>query len=91
MLPVTVVISESQFAFLMEVYFDPIIYFSMVYVSIWFFLSVNSQLIFTRLLPMDYQRPLISTHTLLTYGLSPGSTFSILYQYYDMYINHSYT
>ena len=63
MLPVTVVISESQFAFLMEVYFDPIIYFSMVYVSIWFFLSVNFQLIFTRLLPMDYQRPLISTHT----------------------------
>ena len=33
----------------------------------------------------------IHTHTLLTYGLSPGSTFSIFYQYYDMYINHSYT
>ena len=44
MLPVMLVISESQFTFLMEVWFDPIIYFSMIYAVIWYFLSVNSQL-----------------------------------------------
>ena len=36
-LPVTLVISESQFTFLMEVCFDPIIYFSMIYVIIFVF------------------------------------------------------
>ena len=53
MLLVTLVISESQFTILMEVCFDPIIYFSMIYATIWYFLSVNSQLIFTPLLHMD--------------------------------------
>ena len=46
-------ISEPQFTFLMEICFDPIIYFSMIYATTWYFLSVNSQLIFTPSLPMD--------------------------------------
>ena len=45
--PVTLVISESQFTSLMEDCFDQIVYFSMIYTTIWYFLSVNSQLIFT--------------------------------------------
>ena len=52
-LPVMLVFSESQFTFLMEVYFDPMIYFSMIYTTICYFLSVNSQLIFTPSLLMD--------------------------------------
>ena len=51
MLPVMLVISESRFTFLMEVCFDPIIYFSKIYAIIWYFLSVNFQ--FTPSLPMD--------------------------------------
>ena len=50
---VALVISESQFTFLMEVCFDLIIYFSMIYVTICYFLSINSQLIFTPSLRMD--------------------------------------
>ena len=52
-LPVKLVISESQFTLLMEVCFDPIINFSMIYATIWYFLSVNSQLIFIPSVPMD--------------------------------------
>ena len=52
-LPATLVIWESLLTFLMEVCFDLIIYFSMIYATIWYFLSVNSQLIFTPSLPMD--------------------------------------
>ena len=52
-LPIKLVISESQFTLLMEVCFDPIINFSMIYATIWYFLSVNSQLIFIPSLPMD--------------------------------------
>ena len=47
------VISESQFTFLTEVCFDPIIYFSMIYATTWHFLWVNYQLIFTPSLPID--------------------------------------
>ena len=61
MLPVMVVISESHFTFLMEVCFDPIIYFSKIYAIIWYFLSVNFQ--FTPSLPMDQHRPLVSTQS----------------------------
>ena len=53
MLPVMLVISESQFTFLMEVYFDPIIYCTTIYATMWCFLPVNSQLMFTPSLPMD--------------------------------------
>ena len=53
LLPVMLVVSESQFTFLMGVCFDPIIYFSMIYATIWYFLLVNSQLIFTTSLPID--------------------------------------
>ena len=54
MLPVTLVMSESQFTLLlMEVCFDPITYFSMIYATIWYFPLVNYQLIFTPLLPID--------------------------------------
>ena len=45
--PVMLVISESQFTFSMEVCFDPIIYSSVIYATIWSFSLVNSQLIFT--------------------------------------------
>ena len=45
--PVMLVISEFQFTFSMEVCFDPIIYSSMIYATIWSFSLVNSQLIFT--------------------------------------------
>ena len=34
MLPVVLVISDTQFIFLMEVCFDPMIYFSMIYATI---------------------------------------------------------
>ena len=89
-LPV-MVISESQFTVLMEVCFNPIIYFPMIYATIWYFLPVNSQVIFTPSLPMYQHRSLISTHPPHIWSLSPGSTFSILYQYYVhqslLYIN----
>ena len=82
LLPVMLVVSESQFTFLMGVCFDPIIYFSMIYATIWYFLLVNSQLIFTTSLPIDQHGPLIPTHPPHIWSLPLGFTFSILYQYY---------
>ena len=47
----------------------------MIYATIWYFLKVNSQPIFTHSLPMDQHRPLISTHPPLILYLHPHSTF----------------
>ena len=44
MLPVTPVISKSQFTFWMKVCFVLIIHFSMIYATTWYFLKVNSPL-----------------------------------------------
>ena len=65
----------SLFTFLMKVCFDPIIYFSMTYATIWYFLSVNSQLVFTPSLPMDQHRPLISTYPPNIWSGSPRFYF----------------
>ena len=45
----------------------------MIYVTMWYFLSMNSQLKSTLSLRMDQHRPNI--HTLLTYGISPWFYF----------------
>ena len=47
----------------------------MTYATIWYFLLVNSQLVFTPSLPVDQHRPLISTHPPNIWSGSPRFYF----------------